>query len=121
MGSEEHREGQVAQDADVINQTLFDVFLSNMKPVEDYYTAIRLPSVAAAAAYDDNSLDFVFIDAAHDYESVKADINAWHPKVKIGGIISGHDALYPPVATAVNELLSGVTIIGGCWHLEKVL
>jgi predicted O-methyltransferase YrrM len=36
-------------------------------------------------------LDFVFIDADHSYEGCKADIEAWFPKVKPGGLLSGHD------------------------------
>lgn len=39
----------------------------------------------------DKSLDLVFIDANHDYDFIKQDIELWLPKVKDGGIISGHD------------------------------
>jgi hypothetical protein len=35
--------------------------------------------------------DLVFIDALHDYEHVKQDIGLWWPKVRIGGILAGHD------------------------------
>lgn len=48
-------------------------------------------SVAIARTVGDESLDFVFIDGNHAYESVKADIAEWTPKVKKGGIVSGHD------------------------------
>lgn len=52
---------------------------------------IEQPSVEAARMVPDESLDFVYIDAAHDYENVKADIEAWTPKVRKGGVVSGDD------------------------------
>jgi hypothetical protein len=49
--------------------------------------------------------DVVFIDAAHDYDNVRADIVHWSPQVKIGGMLCGHD--YEPnhtdVVRAVDE------------------
>ena len=52
---------------------------------------------------DDKSIDFVYIDADHEYESVRKDIAAWHPKIRRGGIISGHDYSSSGVYKAVNE------------------
>lgn len=52
---------------------------------------IKNDSVGAAKLIPDCSLDWVYIDANHAYEAVMADIRAWYPKVKIGGVISGHD------------------------------
>jgi len=51
----------------------------------------KLPSLEAAKLFVDGSLDLVFIDGAHDGKNVSADIRAWLPKVRKGGIISGHD------------------------------
>lgn len=48
-------------------------------------------SIEVAKTYADESLDFVYIDAGHSYEEVKADYEAWLPKVRKGGIVSGHD------------------------------
>jgi predicted O-methyltransferase YrrM len=49
------------------------------------------PSVTAAKKFADNSISFLFIDADHRYSGIKADLNAWYRKVKVGGIICGHD------------------------------
>lgn len=85
-------------------------------------------SVDAAATFADNSLDFVFIDADHSYENVKQDINAWLPKVRLGGILAGHDYFqydtgipHPGVQTAVDELLVNLFTIAGrtIWEYKK--
>lgn len=51
----------------------------------------RLTSVQAAERLEDRSVDFVYIDARHDYDSVLEDLRAWFPKVRAGGILAGHD------------------------------
>jgi hypothetical protein len=51
----------------------------------------RLMSVEAAERVPDGSLDFVYVDARHDYESVLEDLHAWYSKLKPGGIFAGHD------------------------------
>jgi hypothetical protein len=51
----------------------------------------RMTSLEAAVLIPDGSLDFAYIDARHDYESVLEDLGAWFPKVKPGGILAGHD------------------------------
>lgn len=106
-------------DADVLNNRLYDVFINNMKPVEGYYTAIQRSSVEAASNYADHSLDFVFIDAAHDYNNVRADILAWKDKVKPGGTLGGHDHPIPDVERAVQELIGPVEVMGCCWYVRK--
>ena len=57
----------------------------------DRRTLLQLPSVEAAQQFGNGTLDFVFIDADHSYESVAADIAAWAPKLKSGGLLCGHD------------------------------
>lgn len=76
-----------------------------------------------AAQFEDGSIDFVYIDADHAYESVVKDITAWAPKVKPGGMISGHDYNREKpgkgVTRAVNELISNIEIApGGVWYSE---
>lgn len=48
-------------------------------------------SVDEAKNIEDESLDFVYIDANHEFVNVVNDIAAWERKVKVGGIIAGHD------------------------------
>jgi hypothetical protein len=48
-------------------------------------------SVEASKRFDDGELDFVYIDAAHDFDNVMLDLIHWYPKVKTGGIFAGHD------------------------------
>jgi hypothetical protein len=48
-------------------------------------------SPSAAAHFADESLDFAFLDGNHLYESIQADIIAWWPKIKRGGLLTGHD------------------------------
>ena len=65
-------------------------------------------SIAAARLFSDASLDWVHLDARHDYKSVKADIEAWLPKIKQRGWLSGDDyneQKWPDVVKAVGELL----------------
>jgi hypothetical protein len=51
----------------------------------------RLTSVQAAERLQDRSIDFVYVDARHDYDSVLEDLRAWFPKVRAGGVLAGHD------------------------------
>lgn len=52
---------------------------------------IKAFSVDASREFEDGSLDFVYIDAAHDFLNVTQDLYHWSRKVRVGGIIAGHD------------------------------
>lgn len=54
---------------------------------------LRMLSAEAAGLFTDESLDFVYIDGNHSYEGCSEDITLWWPKLKEGGIFSGHDYL----------------------------
>jgi len=104
-------------------ENLYDTFVSNMKPLEKYYTPMKMTSLKAADMFKDESLDFVFIDASHEYEDVKSDIIAWLPKVKVGGVLAGHDYYingtdwFPGVSRAVNEFFNNkeLKFSENCW------
>lgn len=54
-------------------------------------TVINLDSQLAASQIEDGAIDFVYLDARHDFAGVVADIRAWWPKVRTGGVFAGHD------------------------------
>jgi predicted O-methyltransferase YrrM len=67
--------------------------LENLKPHIETgkYIVVKKTSMDALVDIPDLSLDFVFIDADHRYNSVKEDVDGWSKKVRMGGIVSGHD------------------------------
>jgi predicted O-methyltransferase YrrM len=83
----------------------YEIFLSNLEKaqVKDYVNPVKASSLEAAAQYDDRSIDFLMIDASHSYVDVVEDIQAWYPKIKLGGIISGDDYDFEEVARAVAD------------------
>lgn len=71
---------------------------------------IRKFSMDAVKDFPDESLDFVYIDANHDYKHTLEDIVEWSKKVRKGGIVAGHDYIDRPergetykVKEAVND------------------
>jgi predicted O-methyltransferase YrrM len=79
-------------------------FWENIGENKDRCNMWRMTSQAAACVHCDQA-DLVFIDALHDYEHVKQDIKLWWPRVRLGGILSGHDFnhRWPGVEKAVAE------------------
>ena len=118
-GSSEHVDYE-----DVKLNTLYELFIKNTSSLSSVINPIRMDSIDASKKYENNSLDFVFIDASHEYDYVKKDIEAWFPKVKVGGIIAGHDYRngWKDVDKAVNEFFIGKKILANesCWVYEKI-
>lgn len=54
-------------------------------------SVLRMTSLEAASKIADRSLDFVFIDGNHEASHVAADLAAWLPKIRPGGVLAGHD------------------------------
>ena len=94
---------------------LFNQFTDNLAGMS--VTAVPLRSLDAAHWLAFHRFDMIFLDAAHDYESVKSDILAWRPLLVDGGLLCGHDyhdykGRFPGVDRAVNELISNVHALG---------
>ena len=79
---------------DTIDRHVFEV---TRKEAEDRlkgypnYNIIYKTSMDAVKDFEDNSLDFVYIDGNHNFDNVTNDIQEWSQKIRAGGIIAGHD------------------------------
>jgi predicted O-methyltransferase YrrM len=115
-GSVEHQELDVIK-----NKQLYDVFMDNMKDFMHVVNPLKMASVDAARCFDDESLDFVFIDASHEEQDVKDDIDAWLPKVKKGGVLAGDDWGFEGVVKAVQSkfLNTQYDIRGRSWVVQN--
>jgi hypothetical protein len=86
---------------------------------------IQEESLDAAKKIEDNSLDFIFLDAHSTPDQVFEDIDAWYPKVKTGGIISGHDWISMQVKYAVqkfmfdNNIENSISAFDNVWIWKK--
>lgn len=98
---------------------LYEIFLKNIEPVKEYVNPIRAKSEDCASLYENESLDFVFIDGNHEYEYVYKDIAMYLPKIKPGGFIGGDDWHYEPIKRAVGELLGEVKAVEAGWLYRK--
>jgi predicted O-methyltransferase YrrM len=81
----------------------YDIFIDNIRPVRHVVTPLRMDSIKGAAQFADGEVDFLMLDGDHSYEAVRADIDAWLPKMKKHGVISGDDYLWPGVQQAADE------------------
>lgn len=99
---------------------LYKEYLNNIININEYVTTEIGLSQEVADRFLDNSIDTLFIDGGHSYNQVKADIEAWLPKLKNTGIISGHDYQpgWPGVVAAVNEKFGKPhKVENACWFI----
>ena len=90
-------------------------------------TVIRKLSMEAVNEFENNSLDFVYIDANHQFDSVVEDIIHWTKKVRKGGIVAGHDyeesntkGVIPAVDGYVKSHGLGLRVLEDTsWYFDK--
>jgi len=81
-------------------------FKNNLKNYENYYTQYKCKSWNGASFFNNETIDYVMIDAGHSYEDVKRDVNTWWPKIKEGGYMGGDDYnINNTVGQAVDEFV----------------
>lgn len=98
-----------------LSPRVYEQFVRTMSSIPVH--VIRQDSSAAAAQFEDKSLDYVFLDADHTYEKVLQDIDAWRSKVRPGGMLAGHDYGEPcGVKQAVDERFQA-NVLRTCWYV----
>lgn len=101
---------------------IFEVNMEKMKLL-DYLNIHIVDSATAAQMFDDESISFCFVDASHVAEDVQRDIEAWWPKIRVGGTLGGHDYLWGSVRDVTTNFANdnGLNLVVGdnCWKLIK--
>lgn len=96
------------------NQEKWDEIMNKVKAKfskNKNVSVIRSKSIDAVKQFKDNSLDLVYLDGNHTYEFVKQDLIEWYKKVKVGGILAGHDYPLESVKRAVDEFVVGKKLL----------
>ena len=81
-----------------------------------------MSSTQYANQIEDESVDFIYIDGNHQYLSVMEDLTIWNKKIKIGGVIAGHDFSWSPVSRAIYEFFDRAPVSvfeDGSWFYIK--
>lgn len=101
----DHWQGNPNDGLGVAPVNAYETFLSNIGDRRNKTIFVHRGASLDVAANWHSAIDMVFIDASHEYEDVKADIAAWSPFVRPGGVVCGHDYLpqFPGVIRAANE------------------
>lgn len=73
------------------------------RPFGERAEILKMDTVEASERFADDSIDLVFIDADHSEAGVARDIDAWTPKVRNSGYITGHDIDWPTVRRVVEQ------------------
>lgn len=94
-------------------EAVYKVFLDNIR---DYSNITHWRNYSDEILSKVKTISVVYIDALHDYESVKKDIQVWSKKLRKGGFLCGHDFndKHPGVMKAVKEFAKGQEIIQFC-------
>lgn len=84
----------------------YHLALERMARHSDRFKLLKLRSIDAARLFPRGALDFIYIDGAHDYESVTTDLEAWYPALSEHGILAGHDWTDKPIHEGVKRAVT---------------
>lgn len=118
QGSAEHAE-QMASGFDPLREWCRNTAgLENVLPCEANLADPVDVEYVAGVVRRFGGADMVFIDAAHDYDSVVRDIGTARRLLVPGGLLCGHDysGSWPGVMRAVDELVPNRDVLDTIWH-----
>jgi hypothetical protein len=69
----------------------FKMVCEKMAKYGDRVQIMRMESIEASKQFPNDFFDFLYIDANHQYQYVKTDLQIWYPKMRAGGVFAGHD------------------------------
>jgi len=84
-----------------------------------------MDTLSAVSKFEDESVDFIFQDAYLSYEQALQELKAWYPKLRKGGIYSGHDYNDPKITRAVADfreserITARMSVADDCWMWYK--
>lgn len=118
-GSAEHQNHPLIQSDELLN-----TFLRNREPLKDHINVIVGDSKVVYKKFADGSLNALFLDGDHSHEGFRKDIEYWYPKVKKGGLVSGHDYMWggkgvKPIIDAFADKPINHLKRQGVWWYEK--
>lgn len=111
LGSPQEGATALNLDEDVVAGRLYEVARQNLSPLSSVVNVICCKSTQAPSKVN-RPVNFLFIDGAHDYQSVKEDLDAWLPMMTVNGVVAGDDWNWAGVQRAVNEKFPTVDVRG---------
>lgn len=76
---------------DQVQENFKNEALNKLKAHEDKLVVCRNYTSVCVKQFENGYFDYIYVDARHDYKGVREDIELWWPKLKVGGIMAGHD------------------------------
>lgn len=115
--------GEVSPIGKQVDDLTYGFAMGKLSKFRNRYTHIKKTSMEALTDVP-NTVDFVYLDAGKDKKSIMDDLAYWYPKIKVGGIMFGHDynhVSYPHITTIIDNFFGKKPNVedGGIWWVEK--
>lgn len=93
---------------------MYDRFYKNTEAYTNKFQLYKKDSLECSTEFKDNSIQFLFLDTAHDSKYVKKELDVWIPKMKKGGVIAGHDYHWNGISELLEYEIGKVNVVESC-------